>query len=274
LRTGDEWLAHRAEALRDQLLELEGQSTEGASGVEKVRTALVDQDEALRMAREDLAGAHSVAAEWEAEVASARAQLQQDRAALEGARAWQSPAEERAKEAEELRASLADKTAAVVTTEEQLQQGRAARQEAEGQLHQEWAAHVEVRAVLERERLAREEALGQLQQEHAALEGVQATLKEREDEVSRLNGELVETFVSLADARQSLEEQGATVLGLQQAAEDARQALEAERKQVEGKLSSAPFHSPIRLSSSVCLWGSAPNFLSLVRGFQACGSPW
>jgi hypothetical protein len=34
-----------------------------------------------------LAGARTVAAEWEAEVASARAQLQQDRAALEGAQA-------------------------------------------------------------------------------------------------------------------------------------------------------------------------------------------
>jgi hypothetical protein len=156
-----------------------------------------------------------------------------------------------------------------VTAEEQLWQEQAARQEAEGQLHQDWAALVEVRAALERERLARKEALGQLQQERAALEGAQATLKEREDEVSRLNGELVETCISL-----SLEEQGATVLGLQQAAEDARQALEAERKQVEGKLSSAPFRSPIRLSSSVCLWGSSPNFLSLVRGFQACGSPW
>jgi hypothetical protein len=44
-------------------------------------------------------------------------------------------------------------------------------------------------------------------------------------------------------------------LGLQQAVEDARQALEAERKQVEGNLSSVPFRSPIRLSSSTCLLG-------------------
>jgi septal ring factor EnvC (AmiA/AmiB activator) len=117
--------------------------------------------------------------------------------------------------------------------------------------------------------LAWEEALGQLQQERATLEGARATLKEQEDEVSRLNGELVETCVSLADTRQSLEEQGATNLGLQQAAEDARQALEAERKQVEGKFSYAPFRSLIWLSSLVCLWGPAPNFLSLVRGFQA-----
>jgi hypothetical protein len=84
----------------------------------------VDQDEALRRARQDLVGAHAVAAEWEAEVVSAHAQLQRDRATLEGARAWQSQAEERAKEAEELRASLVDKAAAVVTAEEQLRQER------------------------------------------------------------------------------------------------------------------------------------------------------
>jgi hypothetical protein len=67
-------------------------------------------------------------------VVSAHAQLQRDCAALEGARAWQSQAEERAKEAEELRASLADKAATVVTAEEQLRQERVTRQEAEGQL--------------------------------------------------------------------------------------------------------------------------------------------
>jgi hypothetical protein len=66
-------------------------------------------------------------------VVSARAQLQRDRVALEGAWAWQS----QAKEAEELRASLVDKAAAVVTAEEQLRRERVARQEAEGQLQQE-----------------------------------------------------------------------------------------------------------------------------------------
>jgi predicted nucleic acid-binding Zn-ribbon protein len=81
LRMEDGWLAYRAEALRDQLLELEGWHAEGASAIEAVRTALVDQDEALRRARQDLAGVHAVAVEWEAEVVSARAQLQRDRAA-------------------------------------------------------------------------------------------------------------------------------------------------------------------------------------------------
>jgi hypothetical protein len=56
-------LAYRAEALHDQLLELEGQSTGRTSAVERVRTALIDRDEALQQASEDLERARSVAAD-------------------------------------------------------------------------------------------------------------------------------------------------------------------------------------------------------------------
>jgi chromosome segregation ATPase len=63
LRTRDGWLAYRAEALRNQLLELEGQSTGRTSAVERVRTALIDRDEVLQQAREDLERARSVAAD-------------------------------------------------------------------------------------------------------------------------------------------------------------------------------------------------------------------
>jgi hypothetical protein len=98
---------------------------------ERVRTALVERDDTLRRAREDLAGVCSVTAAWEAKVVSARAQLRQDRAALEGAQAWQSQAEERTKEAEGLRTTLADKAAALAVAEEQLPQDQAARQQAE-----------------------------------------------------------------------------------------------------------------------------------------------
>jgi hypothetical protein len=62
------------------------------------------------------------------ELATARAQLQQGRAALQ--------------EAEGLRTALGDKTAALATAEEQLRQERAARQEAKGQLQWEQAALV------------------------------------------------------------------------------------------------------------------------------------
>jgi hypothetical protein len=42
LRTRDGWLAYRAEALCDQLLEVEGQSTAHPSAIERIRTALID----------------------------------------------------------------------------------------------------------------------------------------------------------------------------------------------------------------------------------------
>jgi hypothetical protein len=76
---------------------------------------------ALQKAREDAAAMRTVAVEWETEVASIRAQLEQDRATLEGARSLQSQAEERAIEAEQLKTSLADKAASLASTEEQLQ---------------------------------------------------------------------------------------------------------------------------------------------------------
>jgi hypothetical protein len=48
LRTWDGWQAYRAEAQRDQLLELKGQSTARPSAIERVRTALIDRDEVLQ----------------------------------------------------------------------------------------------------------------------------------------------------------------------------------------------------------------------------------
>jgi hypothetical protein len=168
-------------------------------------------------------------------VAFVRTQLQRDRATLEGARSWQSQAEERAKEEEELKASLAVKAATVVAAEEQLRQERAARQEAESQLQQERAALIEARAALERNRSVRKEALGKFQLERAALEGARASLKEREDEVAKLDGELIALSILHKDQRQALEERGATIVSLQHAVEGGRQALEAEKKQVDGE---------------------------------------
>jgi hypothetical protein len=170
-----------------------------------------------------------VAADWEKEVVSVRAERRRDRAELEEARSQRSQAEERArkaegraKEAEEFKAALAAKAAAVVAAEEQLRLERAARQEAEGQLQQERATLADSRAALERE--------------HAALEGARTSLKEREEEVSKLDEELIALSISNKDQRRTLEEQSATVVSLQQAVEGGRQALEVERKQVEGEL--------------------------------------
>jgi hypothetical protein len=172
-------------------------------------------------------------------------------------------------EAEGLKAALADKAVAVTTAEEQLQQERAARQEAEGQLQWEPAALVEARAALEQERMAREEALGQLQRERAALEEVQASLKKHEEEVSRLNGELVQISISHEDQHQALEEQEASYLKLQREAEETRQSLEVEKKQVEGEFVSVQFSFV-----GSFFWDPLPTSSFLVRGFQACGPPW
>jgi hypothetical protein len=113
LRSPDRWLTYRAEALLDLPTEQGAQAVEGASTVERVQTVLVERDDALRRAREDLEGACSLSSTWEAEVVTARAQLQQGRAALE--------------KAEGLKTPLADKAAALSAAEEQLRQERAAR---------------------------------------------------------------------------------------------------------------------------------------------------
>jgi hypothetical protein len=61
-----------AGALQDQ----GAQAAEDSSAVEKVTSALLERDEALRKAHEDLAVVRAVAADFETELASARAQLQ------------------------------------------------------------------------------------------------------------------------------------------------------------------------------------------------------
>jgi septal ring factor EnvC (AmiA/AmiB activator) len=122
-----------------------------------------------------------------------------------------------------LKAALAAKVAAVATAEKHLRQERAACQEAEGQLQQERAALADAQSALERERTARKTA--------------QKSLEERDAEVSRLDGELIALSISNTDQQRSLEEQGSTVVSLQQAVEAERRALEVEKKQVEGESS-------------------------------------
>jgi hypothetical protein len=75
VQTDNGFLEYRIEAMRDELLEHDARAAEDASAVAKVRTALLERDEALWKAREDLAGVQTVEAEWETEVAAARAQL-------------------------------------------------------------------------------------------------------------------------------------------------------------------------------------------------------
>jgi hypothetical protein len=71
LRTPDGWLSHRAIAMLDQLHESARQDPAHPSSLERVYTALIDRDEALRQARSDLEKMRTLAANWEAEVAGA-----------------------------------------------------------------------------------------------------------------------------------------------------------------------------------------------------------
>jgi chromosome segregation ATPase len=228
LGTPDGWLSYRAEALRDQPLEYEGQAAAHPSTSERIRTALIDRDEALQQARGDLEKMRVLASNWEAEVGTVRGDNRELRAWLQEAQAQQSQAEERArtaeqkaKEADELKAALDAKVAALATAEDQLRQERTARQEAESQLQQERTALADARSALEQERTTREAA--------------QKSLEERNAEVSRLEGELIALSITNADQEQSLEEQGTTIVSLQQALEAERRALEVEKKQVEGR---------------------------------------
>jgi chromosome segregation ATPase len=233
LGTPDGWLSYRAEALRDQPLEYEGQAAAHPSTLERFRTALIDRDEVLQQALGDMEKVRAVASNWEAEVVAVRSDNQELRTWLQEAQAQQSWAEERAraaeqkaKEADELKAALDAKVAALVTVEEQLRQERAARQEAEGQLQQEQTALADVQSALEQERTARE--------------AVQKSLDERDADVSKLEGELVALSITSADQEMALKEQSATVVALQQAVEVERRTLEVERKQVEGRLPFCP----------------------------------
>jgi hypothetical protein len=269
LRSPDRWLVYRAEALLDHPPEQDARGAGDVAVVEMVMTALVERDDALRSAHEDLAGARSVAVSWEAEVASARAQLQQDRAALERARAWQRQAEEKAKEAEGLRRPWrARPPRSPWRRSSSVRKGlRASRRRPSSSKSRLLSPRPGT--ALDWECLTREEALGRLQQEHTALEGVQAALKQREDEVSRLNGELVQISISHEDLRQSLEEQEAIVRDLQRQAEEARKSLEGEKKQVEGELTFVRF-----LLVNLSFGDSLPTLFFFVRGFQTCGPPW
>jgi chromosome segregation ATPase len=150
----------------------------------------------------------TLATNWEAEVGTVRGDNLELHSWLQEAQAQQSQVEERArtaeqkaKEADELKAALDAKVAALATAEDQLRQERAARQEAEGQLQQERTALTGARSALERECAARE--------------AVQKSLEERDTDVSRLDGELIALSIANADQEQSLKEQAATVVSLQ-----------------------------------------------------------
>jgi hypothetical protein len=137
LRTPDGWLAYRVVVLRDELPESTRQDPTRRSSLERVCTALIDpgrRDEALWRARSDLEKMRTLATNWEAEVAGVRGENRELRSSLEGAQEQQRQAEERArgleqraKEADDLKAAHDAKVAALVVAEKQLLQERTAR---------------------------------------------------------------------------------------------------------------------------------------------------
>jgi predicted nucleic acid-binding Zn-ribbon protein len=229
LRTPDDWLAYRAVAWCDELPESSGQDAARRSSLERVRAALVDRDEALWQARSDLEKTRTLAANWEAEVANVRREARELRTSLEGAQAQQRQAEERArgleqraKEADDLKAAHDAKAAALAIAEERLQQERAARQGAEGRLQQEQAALVDARTALERERVA--------------FEAAEKSLEERNTAFSKVQDEALMLSISNANQELALREQGETVQRLELTVEAVRRDFESERKQVKGEL--------------------------------------
>jgi hypothetical protein len=200
---------------------------------------------------------------WEAEVATIRAENRELHSSLEGAQAQQCQAEERArgleqraKEADDLKATLDAKAAALVAAEERLLQESTARQGAEGQLQQEQAALVDARAALEQERAAHEVS--------------QKSLADRDAKLSKAEGEVIMLSITNANQELSLREQGETVERLELTVEAVRRDFEMERKQVEGE----------QLFDSCIVGFSFGNSHSLFLisflpwRFQACAPPW
>jgi hypothetical protein len=129
--------------------------------------------------------------------------------------------EQRAKEADDLKAALDAKAAALAASEDQLLRERTAHQGAEERLQQEQAALADARSALEQERVAREAA--------------QKSLEERNTAFSKVEGELIMLSIASANQELALQEQGETIKGLELTVEAERRALEVERKQVEGE---------------------------------------
>jgi chromosome segregation ATPase len=195
LRTPDGWLAYRAVAWRDELPESTRQDQTRRSSLKRVCAALIDRDEALWQARSNLEKMHTLATNWEAEVASVRSENRGLLSSLEGAQVQQRQAEERArvleqraKEADDLKAALDAKVAALAIAEEQLLQERTTRQGAEGRLQQVQAALVDARSALEQERVARVAS--------------QKSLEERNIVLSKAEGEVI--MLSITNANQEL----------------------------------------------------------------------
>jgi Zn-dependent metalloprotease len=90
-RTDNGRLEYWLWAVQDALLDQHALTAEGTTAVDRVKIALLEKDEALAMANDELkkvraalAEAQTAVVEKESALATAQTQLQQDRATLEG----------------------------------------------------------------------------------------------------------------------------------------------------------------------------------------------
>jgi predicted nucleic acid-binding Zn-ribbon protein len=88
---------YRAVASRDQLHESTRRDPAHPSSLERVCAALIDRDKVLQRARADLENTRTLAANWEAEVASVRSDNRGLHSSLQEAQAKRCQAEEHAR---------------------------------------------------------------------------------------------------------------------------------------------------------------------------------
>jgi chromosome segregation ATPase len=123
LQTNNDWLEYRLRVMEDALVNQRTLTTEDTTTVDRVKVVLLEKEEVLATANDELqkeraalAEAHTALAQKENALITAQTQLQQDR----------TQAEQKAQEAEKMSADLQVRVTSLAAVEEQLRQERSA----------------------------------------------------------------------------------------------------------------------------------------------------
>jgi chromosome segregation ATPase len=121
LQTDNDWLEYRLRVMEDALVNQRTLTTEDTTTVDRVKVVLLEKEEVLATANDELqkeraalAEAHTALAQKENALITAQTQLQQDR----------TQAEQKAQEAEKMSADLQVRVTSLAAVEEQLRQER------------------------------------------------------------------------------------------------------------------------------------------------------
>jgi chromosome segregation ATPase len=121
LQTNNDWLEYRLRVMEDALVNQRTLTTEDTTTVDRVKVVLLEKEEVLATANDELqkeraalAEAHTALAQKENALITAQTQLQQDR----------TQAEQKAQEAEKMSADLQVRVTSLAAVEEQLRQER------------------------------------------------------------------------------------------------------------------------------------------------------